>query len=100
MYASCAPSLSDPVEPLPSVKVRLEIRTSNFSNIQLWSKRPFLNADESLRKCRLFLNRQSQRLFTDSHQQRHDIPSEEVRMEEGDRVEERLSEIEQERNIV
>lgn len=42
----------------------------------------FVNADESLRKCKLFLNRQSQRLLTDSHQQRGDIPSEEVRKEE------------------
>ena len=60
----------------------------------------FLNADESLRKCRLFLNRQSRRLFTDSHQQRHDIPSEEVWMEEKRQGEERLSEIEEERYMV
>lgn len=41
----------------------------------------FVNAGESLRRCRPFLNRQSQRLLTDSHQQ-SDIPGEEVRKEE------------------
>lgn len=65
----------------------------------LWSKMQFLNADEALRKRRLFLKRQSLRLLADSHQQRHDIPSEEVWTEEKRQGEERLSEIEEEQNM-
>lgn len=61
---------------------------------------PFLNADEPLGKCRLFLNLQSQFLFTDSHQQGYDIPSEEVRTEKRRQGEERLRTIEKEQNMV